>query len=95
MQTNFVTYTFYISTVRNNRKRYAYIYCTYVNIIIVLCGVRLPMFIVFSGKTLKIVIYRSNHQKCSIKKGVFKNFAKFTGKHLCQSLLFNLIKLQV
>ena len=25
-------------------------------------------------------------------KGVLKNFAKFTGKHLCQSLIFNLIK---
>ena len=24
-----------------------------------------------------------------MKKGVLKNFAKFTGKHLCQSLLFN------
>ena len=23
------------------------------------------------------------------KKGVFKNFVKFTGKHLCQSLFFN------
>ena len=23
------------------------------------------------------------------KKGVLKNFAKFTGKHLCQSLFFN------
>ena len=23
------------------------------------------------------------------KKGVLANFAKFTGKHLCQSLLFN------
>ena len=23
------------------------------------------------------------------KKGVFKNFSKFTGKHLCQSLYFN------
>ena len=23
------------------------------------------------------------------KKGVPKNFAKFTGKHLCQSLFFN------
>ena len=29
---------------------------------------------------------RSSHQRCSMKKGVFKNFAKFTGKHLCQSL---------
>ena len=26
---------------------------------------------------------------CSIVKGVLKNFAKFTGKHLCQSLFFN------
>ena len=24
-----------------------------------------------------------------IKKGVFKNFAKLTGKHLCQSIFFN------
>ena len=24
-----------------------------------------------------------------MKKGVIRNFAKFTGKHLCQSLLFN------
>ena len=23
------------------------------------------------------------------KKGILKNFAKFTGKHLCQSLFFN------
>ena len=34
-------------------------------------------------------IPRSSHQKCSIKKGVFKNFVKFTGIHLCQSLFFN------
>ena len=26
---------------------------------------------------------------CSIKIGVLKNFAKLTGKHLCQSLFFN------
>ena len=34
---------------------------------------------------------RSSHQRCSIKKGVLRNFAKFTGKHLCQSLFFNKI----
>ena len=28
-------------------------------------------------------------QRCSVKKGVLKNFAKFTGKHLCESLFFN------
>ena len=28
-------------------------------------------------------------QRCSVRKGVLRNFAKFTGKHLCQSLFFN------
>ena len=32
---------------------------------------------------------RSSHQKCSMKKGVLRNFTKFTGKHLCRSLFFN------
>ena len=32
---------------------------------------------------------RSSHQRCSMKKGVLRNFTKFTGKHLCQSLFFN------
>ena len=31
----------------------------------------------------------SSHQRCSVKKGVLRNFAKFTGKRLCQSLFFN------
>ena len=34
-------------------------------------------------------INRSSHQSCSIKNGVHRNFTKFTGKHLCQSLFFN------
>ena len=42
-------------------------------------------------KCLPCIIFpfRSSQQKCSVKKGVFRNFAKFTGKHLCQSLFFN------
>ena len=28
-------------------------------------------------------------KSCSIKKSVLKNYEKFTGKHLCQSLFFN------
>ena len=32
---------------------------------------------------------RSNRQDVFYEKGVLKNLAKFTGKHLCQSLLFN------
>ena len=31
---------------------------------------------------------KSSHRKCSVKKGVLRNFAKFTGKHLCQSQLY-------
>ena len=33
--------------------------------------------------------YRSSRQEVFCKKGVLKNFAKFTGKHLCQSLFLN------
>ena len=33
--------------------------------------------------------FRSSHQRCSVTKGVLRNFAKFTGKHLCQNLFFN------
>ena len=34
-------------------------------------------------------IHRSSQRRCFVKKGVLRNFAKFTGKHLCQSLFFN------
>ena len=33
--------------------------------------------------------FRSSHRRCSVKKGVLRNFAKFTGKHLCQRLFFD------
>ena len=32
---------------------------------------------------------RSSHQRCPVRKGVLRNFAKFTGKQLCKSLFFN------
>ena len=32
---------------------------------------------------------RTSHRRCSVRNGVLRNFAKFTGKHLCQSLLLN------
>ena len=34
---------------------------------------------------------RSSRPEVFCKKGVLRNFAKFTGKHLCQSLFFNKI----
>ena len=32
---------------------------------------------------------RSSHRRCSVRKGVLRNFAKFTGKHLCQNRFLN------
>ena len=34
-------------------------------------------------------VVRSIHRRCSVRKGVLRNFTNFTGKHLCQSLFFN------
>ena len=47
--------------------------------------------------TIKVIIMRvivrryseAVAQRCSVKKYFLRNFAKFTGKHLCQSLFFN------
>ena len=33
--------------------------------------------------------YRKSHRRCSIKKGIPKNLAKFTEKRLCWSLFLN------
>ena len=30
-----------------------------------------------------------SHQRCTVRKVFFRNFTKFTGKHLCQSLFLN------
>ena len=38
---------------------------------------------------LRLAISKSTHLTCSVKKSVLRNFAKFTGKHLCQSRFFN------
>ena len=35
---------------------------------------------------------RSSHRRCSV--GVLKNFVKFTGRHLCQSLFFNKVAIK-
>ena len=33
--------------------------------------------------------FRSSRPEVFCKKGVLRNFVKFTGKHLCQRLVFN------
>ena len=37
---------------------------------------------------------RTSHRRCSVKKGVLKNFASFTGKHLYWSLFYEVTGLQ-
>ena len=40
----------------------------------------------YTNLVVLVLIYsyiRSSHRRCSVKKGVLRNFAKFTGKHLC------------
>ena len=44
-------------------------------------------------RLLSSLVYRSSHRSCSVRKSALRNFAKFTGKHLCQSISL-LIKLQ-
>ena len=41
--------------------------------------------------TVSYSLVRSRHHRFSIKKGVLKTVAEFTGKHLYQSLFFNKI----
>ena len=36
----------------------------------------------YKVQLILIASFRSSHQRCSVKKGVLRNFAKFTGKHL-------------
>ena len=40
-------------------------------------------------KVIKRTINRSSCPEVFCKKGVLRNFAKFTGEHLCESLFFN------
>ena len=44
-------------------------------------------------KTPKASTIRSSRPEVFCKQGVLRNFAKFTGKHLCQSLFFNKVAL--
>ena len=38
---------------------------------------------------IKYEITEAVIRRCSVKKGVPRNVKKFTGKHLCERLLFN------
>ena len=51
---------------------------------------KVKLFSCFTCDTFSKKQSRSSHQRCSI--GVLKNFTKFTGKLLCQSLFFNKVQ---
>ena len=42
-----------------------------------------------SSKESMMEPLRSSHRRCSVRKGVLRNFGKFTEKYLCQRLFFN------
>ena len=44
---------------------------------------------VYSIRSVKYVFSGSSRSNVFCKKSVLRNFTKFTGKHLCQSLFFN------
>ena len=41
------------------------------------------------SKSIEATFCISSHLEVFCKKGCLKNFTKFTGKHLCQTLFFN------
>ena len=46
----------------------------------------------FSKSSKTNVKFRTSHWRCFVRKGVLRNFAKFTGKHLCQASVYNFTK---
>ena len=62
-------------------------------------GISFTNVLLFNNKSFKLfnfdccnfssTTYRSSHRKCSVTKSLLRNFPKFTGKHLCQSLFFD------
>ena len=46
-------------------------------------------FLILRVKITPRTCFRSSRQAVFCKEGVLRNFAKFTGKHLCQSLFFD------
>ena len=47
-----------------------------------------PVILLF-GRFIFLYLFRSSYRRCSVRIRVLRNFGKFTGKHLCQSLFFN------
>ena len=48
-------------------------------------------YYIFCQKMSYVWCFRSSRPEVFGKRGVLRNFAKFTGKHLCRSLFFNIV----
>ena len=53
-------------------------------IVVCFAKVCLKTFLLIYSHELEAVV-----QRCAVKKGILRNFAKFTGKYLCQGLFLN------
>ena len=63
---------------------YKYTICAYIYIYIYIIRTFLLNKVLLNGKLLHWQNSRSCHRRWSVGKGVLRNFAKFTGKHLSQ-----------
>ena len=52
-------------------------------------GKQIPLYTHYHFMDCQNMKVRVGHQRCSVGKIVLRNFTKFKGKHLCQSLFFN------
>ena len=70
-----------ISKLFNGRSRGLKDFTTVIFLVFLLISSTLPQYIVYD--------HRSSRPEVFCKKRVLRNFAKFTGKHLCERLFFN------
>ena len=69
-----------------------YFNCTNKKILQIICQADNELWDIKNCRKNKIYLFlffRSSRQRCSVKSGVLRNFAKFTGEQLCQSLFLN------
>ena len=55
----------------------------------ILCRMNSKIKLKTTNKEILASLFRRSHQICSLRKVALRDFAKFTGKHLCQSVFFN------
>ena len=82
---NFCAYLFYRPSATSSLWQQVPYPCWYLTVVI---HISLSLENVRLAITM-IIIWRSSRPEVFCEKGLLRKFAKFTGKHLCQSLFFN------